>query len=167
MYTIHISEHIKISFYNFCSNQSSLLVCHSANCVICKTESKRDLNISISSILNVFFFPCRLRFTVPSVQVHLSIIGSLQSGSFKCVGQVWLWSWKVMGDNAAAVCVCVETAVLQPRQSPQPLALINTHTKKGGFYSAGCKALRHLCIASCGPVCKSLHLFNQALKKSP
>lgn len=53
------AKHIKISFYNlFCSNQFSLLVCHSANCVVSKTEPKHDLNIpaswrSVSSVLNI------------------------------------------------------------------------------------------------------------------
>lgn len=43
------AKHIKISFYNpFCSNQFSLLVCHSANCVVSKTEPKHDLNIPAS-----------------------------------------------------------------------------------------------------------------------
>lgn len=44
------AKHIKLSFYNlyFCSNQFSLLVCHSANCVVGKTEPKRNLNIPAS-----------------------------------------------------------------------------------------------------------------------
>lgn len=48
------AKHIKISFYNLfffffiCSNQFSLLVCHSANCVAGKTEPERNLNIPAS-----------------------------------------------------------------------------------------------------------------------
>lgn len=76
MYTIQISKHIKISFYNFCSNQFFLLVCHSANCVVCKTEFKSMMSTFIhrgdsSSVFNTFsFVGCvhRAFSSSPSVQ---------------------------------------------------------------------------------------------------
>lgn len=73
------AKHIKISFYNlfFCSNQFSLLVCHSANCVVGKTEPKHDLNTMRFLRLNIptFVHCIRCAFSSsPSVQSHESAV---------------------------------------------------------------------------------------------
>lgn len=101
MYTIQISKHIKISFYNFCSNQFFLLVCHSANCVVCKTEFEHDLNIhtsrqSIFSVLNTFFI-CRLHSLCLQFKSFCPVMwiynqnNSSVSGRSGCFVGLWRW----------------------------------------------------------------------------
>lgn len=104
MYTIQISKHIKISFYNFCSNQFFLLVCHSANCVVCKTEMKHDLNFLHNPfpLSLTHFFICRLhslclqfKSFCPVLWIYNQNNSSVSGRSGRLVGW-WRYCWAVL-----------------------------------------------------------------------
>lgn len=142
MYTIQISKHIKISFYNFCSNQFLLLVCHSANCCLSTEWSQHTSRQSIFSVLNTFFFSfvgcihCAFSSSpsVQSCEFTIRIIQVYRAGSRV---RLFCWIVKIMSEQECSsvgyVAACMYGRVHENMSGPK----VVFHPGGNSFVSIG------------------------------